>query len=254
MKILRFSCLFFLFIPPSSVYGEEDWTKASSVKVIQVGVGKNGVGSGTIIGVDKDGYDVITCCHVVCVWGTHQVQINGQPWDEPIGTTWVEPQDGKRYAAEVRAYHKNCDLALLRVKDKQAKVGFSPIAMKETYEGTEVTKCGYPGGGQRHIQRSRGMGKRRGPWSFGNVEWDTVITSVASQSGDSGGGLFRDKDHQLVGVVWGAANLGDGWKLCAVPVDEIQTFLKRSNWKPKEVEKKSEALKMPQLYTPIKGK
>jgi hypothetical protein len=63
------------------------------------------------------------------------------------------------------------------------------------------------------------------------AEAESVVASVASESGDSGGGLFGTKDHCLIGVVWGKAQLEGEWRLCAVPLKEIHTFLKEAEWK-----------------------
>lgn len=57
---------------------KEDWTAASSVRVMQTVQGRNGMGSGTVIGVDKDGYDVLTCCHVILAWGRAPKRVNGE--------------------------------------------------------------------------------------------------------------------------------------------------------------------------------
>lgn len=151
-----------------------------------------------------------------------------------MGETKVKPVGGKWVPAEILAYHKNCDLALLRVRDKHATVKACPLAKSESYDGTAVTKCGYPGEGARHVQSSTCMGTRQGTWSYGAVISTTAVSSVPSRSGDSGGGLFRDEDHALVGVVWGKANLDNTWRLCAVPVEDIQTFLTGADWKTRD--------------------
>lgn len=235
MRSMRIAGLvvFLFFVSP--LYAEDDWTKPSSVQILQTSQGRNGLGSGTVIGVDKDGYDVLTCSHVILVFGFAPEYINGEAWDAPVGETKVKPVGGVWQKARVVAYHRNCDLALLRVKDKKTKVKASPLASKVNYQGMEVTKCGYPGNAGRHTQISTCLGKRSGLSSYHLIpDATSVITSVASRSGDSGGGLFCNKDHCLVGVVWGKAELEGEWRLCAVPLSEIREFLKGAEWKQPE--------------------
>lgn len=223
----------FLFVVP--LQAAEDWTKDSSVQVMQTYQGRNGMGSGTVIGVDDTGYDVLTCSHVILVWGIYSQYIGDEAWDAPIGETKVKPVGGTWKSAKVLAYHRNCDLALLHIKEKNPKVKASHIATKVDYRNLEVIKCGYPGQRGRHTQVSTCLGKRTGLSSYHLVpEATSVITSVASESDDSGGGLFCNKEHCLVGVVWGKAQLEGEWRLCAVPLKEIQTFLEGAEWKMKD--------------------
>ena len=230
MRIVGLGIFFFVFT--SYLQAADDWTKESSVQVLQSSQGRNGLGSGTVIGVDTNGYDVLTCAHVILVFGFAEKQEGDGSWDAPIGETKVKPVGGEWQKARVLAYHRNCDLALLRVKDKKPKVKASPLASKVKYHDLEVIKCGYPGQRGRHTQVSTCLGKRSGLSSYHLLaEAESVVASVASESGDSGGGLFGTKDRCLIGVVWGKAQLEGEWRLCAVPLKEIQAFLKEAEWK-----------------------
>jgi hypothetical protein len=207
MKKILFVSVLFLF--PSSLFAEtiEEWTKPSSVRVRKMYGRSADCGSGTVVYTDKKSYLVLTCFHVA------------RP--DKQGTLQVQATDERWLPADIASQWQGHDLALLYVKDPEHKVLASKVADAEDYEnGLQVCKCGYPGAGPRDVR----TGTSRGDKSMGeDTSWVTVNYSLLSRSGDSGGGLFRQRDHALIGVVWGGRE--DLHLACATHVMSIQMMM-----------------------------
>lgn len=205
MKTLHTSVLLIFFFP---IYAgaEEDWTKASSIRITKQYSGYNDCGSGTVIYCDRTGYLVLTCYHVV------------SPNKE--GKLLAREVDGEWKSAEVASRWQRHDLATIYVKDPKHHTRAAAIAKKEDYpEGLKVRKCGYPLAGARHSADGRSTGKMfMGP----DTSWISFTCFLNTRSGDSGGGLFRLSDRKLIGVVWG----GDGSCAFVTRIESIQTLIK----------------------------
>lgn len=159
-------------------------------------------GSGTVIGKDDKGFDVLSCYHVV----------QGDKLK-------IITHDNKVYHARVVKYDKERDLSLIRV-DEKADVEAVEIATEETYKlGTEVTKAGFPGIDSVVVLDGTCTGYSR---DAVNREIIYLVASPIVISGDSGGGLFRKKDKKLIGVIWGGKEDG----LRATRIDDIWKLLK----------------------------
>ena len=168
-------------------------------------------GSGTVIKKTAGAFYVLSCRHVV----EHEGAIGN-------GRLTLITHDGKRYRASVVAHSAQADLSIMKATGA-ADVEAVRVADAEEYTpGTRVIKVGYPGGGPRVVLEGEMC-------NFYNrsVDHPEVISTVAtaqSLSGDSGGGLFRAGDRQLVGVIWGGS--GDG--LRAVRLTDIRTLLRKA--------------------------
>lgn len=138
-------------------------------------------GSGVAIGADI----VATNCHVV-------------DWRHREDVTVTAHADGKTYRAETVALDPAADVALLRVTG----IRFAPVAMADAAEGAEVHLLGY---GRRGVL-ARGAGRiLRAVWGHRTPRGQVPVTlcHVASEPGDSGGGIF-DQQGRLVAINWGA--------------------------------------------------
>lgn len=138
-------------------------------------------GSGVAIAADI----VATNCHVV-------------DWRHRSDATVTLHADGKTYRAETVALDPAADVALLRVSG----VRLVPVAMADAAEGAEVHLLGY---GRRGVL-ARGVGRiLRAMWGRRTPRGQVPVTlcHVASEPGDSGGGIFN-LQGQLVALNWGA--------------------------------------------------
>jgi S1-C subfamily serine protease len=221
--IVSFSCSY-------GCAAEEDWYKSCSVKVLGtvadkypngfIDVKAQGMGSGTVVRVDKVGYDVVTCNHVAPrgVW----VRVLRE------GSGWIEADDLRNWPER--------DLAFIHVPDKEAYKYLKAVIIAERedfVEGTPVVKCGYPGGKRREVT----VGTCSGLYSTKNIDtnWKSAIIKLRVNTGDSGGGLFRKKDRVMVGVVHTSSWEEDGWKqpisgtyrAHVTTVKDVREFLKR---------------------------
>jgi S1-C subfamily serine protease len=173
-------------------------------------------GSGTVVKKEPNKYWVLACAHTVT------------PSEAGTNTLLVTSTDGKKLPGKVVSKDALRDLSLLEVTG-EADVVVAPIAAvgDEDYKPGKATyKCGYPFGANMVI--------RRGHLSDvvnSNRDDPSIISALSSSgavSGDSGGGLFREKKMALIGVVWGGKK-EDGM-LRATRLREIHHFLKAAKF------------------------
>lgn len=160
-------------LPPAIGDAPED----ASVRVHIPGA----AGSGVAIAADI----VATNCHVV-------------DWRHRTDVTVTTHADGKTYRAETVALDPSADVALLRVSG----VRLAPVPIADATEGAEVHLLGY---GRRGVL-ARGAGRiLRAVWGHRTPRGQVPVTlcHVASEPGDSGGGIF-DAQGRLVAINWGA--------------------------------------------------
>jgi S1-C subfamily serine protease len=164
------------------------------------------VGSGAII----EGNMILTNAHVVS--DSTYIQVKKET-------------DPENYDAEILFIAHDCDLALLRVKDKsfyhntiQLELGGIPELM------SKVTTYGYPMGGSR-ISITEGVTSRIeiGEYAHcGNVSFLMIQTDAAINPGNSGGPMIQN--NKIVGVAFQAnansSNIG-----YMIPVPVIKHFL-----------------------------
>lgn len=168
-------------------------------------------GSGTIIKKTDDCFYILSCCHTV----EHQGIIG-------VGELKVHTWDGKILPAKLISYDKKSDLSLIKV-DAKVDVLSVKVANKEDYNKTVIVKSGHPLGGKISVLKGVCIGES---FHSDDPETRSVIGSPESIKGDSGGGLFRDSDSQLVGVVWGCANKN----LHATKIRNIWIFLGKTKY------------------------
>lgn len=194
--------------PPSTLTDKNASTilAKSSVRVIcrQAG-GRTGQGSGTVIRRDKDKFYVLTCSHVA----------------EPAArySQLVVVHGAKAFPAKLLVYCPVRDLALLECQGVTDAVP-ATVAKADSYvAGTPLFRCGYPKAGPRKVVRGRVLPVRA--HAGGHPLVKLLTATPPSISGDSGGGVFRASDGQLIGVNYAsdghtsmtAARLESIWKL-----------------------------------------
>jgi S1-C subfamily serine protease len=172
-------------------------------------------GSGTVVKVAGGKAYVLTCRHVVEEAGA-------------VGSGKVKVAlAGKPLAAKVLGHDRARDLALLEVPNCPPGVAAVKVAAAESFgPALVVWKAGYPRAGPLVVLK----GKPRPvvSWSPDDPAVKFLVASPPAVSGDSGGGVFRESDGALVGVVWGG--LPDG--LRATRVEDVRAFFKRLNFSP----------------------
>lgn len=205
MSIL-FLCLFVCGVQTDSEY----LTKVSTRVIHNVKEKDGGIftasGTGTIIRADKNGFDVLTCAHIF----KHEEGYAS-------GKIRVEIHDESSYRAKLIHYSEATDLALLRVTKTGLNLESAKIGKKESFPSDlRVMRYGYPGG-----QPSFAEGKVL-PVRSRTGQYDSICTTVDSGFGNSGAGLFRKEDRQLVGVMWGSL---ENVSRCT-QLKDVQDFLK----------------------------
>lgn len=154
-------------------------------------------GSGTVVKVEPKRLLVLACDHTVRddVGNRH-------------GRLYVTAADGKRRLAKVLHHNTAADLSVIEVPGESfSGVSAATVAASETYaHDTAVVKAGFPGAGAFHL--SRGFVKPVTSHSTADPSIVNTIATANARSGDSGGGLFREGDMALVGVVWGGREDG----------------------------------------------
>jgi hypothetical protein len=133
-------------------------------------------GSGTVIGMWRQQYLVLTCHHVLVQGGEHTIQ---------TGTF--------RARGTVVADDAQRDLALLAVRSL-SRLETCPLGRQSPQSQSLVHTGGYPRGGPFRAEQAAVAGFRG--------EKDLVL-KFFNRPGESGGGVFQN--GQLVGVVWGHA-------------------------------------------------
>jgi len=149
----------------------------------------------------------------------------------------VEDEQGRvtSLPATVVAVDTGRDLAVLKVAGRFEK----PVIladMESLQPGDAVYKIGYPYVCNKLVVRGHIMGLRvniRIPAEKVNVPNATIVNLLIGP-GDSGGGLFLEKDGRLAGILIGIIELKSGSESpmplrIAVSVDDIKSFLRKNN-------------------------
>lgn len=203
----------------TSQISASDLVIKSSVKtqhVNQVAYGKYDIqsGSGTVIKKDKNKFYVLSCCHIA--------EHNGKVG---TGTLSIITWEKKSYPAKIISYDKERDLSLIEV-DSSSEVRVAKIAEKDNHTpGDKIVKSGYTWGG--NLKMASGVYRNIKSFSERDSSIVSFVSDAYSRSGDSGGGVFREKDLSLVGVIWGGKEDG----LRAMNLENIRKFLSKSNFK-----------------------
>ena len=162
-------------------------------------------GSGCII----KGNRVLTSAHVIADSTFIQVKRAGE---------------AKKYTAEVEIVAHECDLAILKVKDKSFFSGTEPLEIGTLAEiGDEVATYGFPRGGDE-LAFTEGVVSRieHLEYTHSNAKLLSCQIDAAINPGSSGGPVI--KENKIVGVAFEA---GEGENIgYMVPVTVINHFLK----------------------------
>lgn len=171
-------------------------------------------GTGTVIACEDGKSLVLTCAHVVPYAGQTRVCLNGTWYDATFIAAGPQLPGG--------SYEP--DLALLQV---DAELPAVQIALEEPPLGSKL--------------RQWAFGGRRTPWfeqptsksgevalrtsSRWTAVYPTMHSTLPSESGDSGAGVF-DESGELCAVTWGGPPPGE-WivRSSMVPLRSIRTFL-----------------------------
>ncbi len=140
-------------------------------------------GSGCII----SGNRILTNAHLVADSMYIQVQKAG---------------DINKYTAEVTFIAHDCDLALLKVKDREFFKGITPVSIGDIpKEGDDVTAYGFPSGGDK-ISITQGVISRIGirKYSHSKRSLFSIQIDAALNPGNSGGPVL--KNNLLIGVAF----------------------------------------------------
>ncbi|HVW03027.1 MAG TPA: trypsin-like peptidase domain-containing protein [Planctomycetaceae bacterium] len=155
-------------------------------------------GSGTLIGMWRQQYLVLTCHHVLVQGGEHAVQAGSV-----------------RFRATVVADDARRDLALLSVRSLE-QLSTCPLGRQSPRVQSLVHTGGYPAGGAFRAEQAEVAGFRG--------EKDLVLRFF-NRSGESGGGVFQN--GHVVGVVWGHAPASR--TTVATTIEHVWQFLREHN-------------------------
>ena len=168
-------------------------------------------GTGTLIAVEGDWGLILTCGHIFPKTGYPMAKFPGGQW----GHCSV-------VATELNETH---DLALLTISAQSTNLP-RPVELADdaTSTGEQVWQIGYPWHTQGRVHVRTGTLLDRSP-SGGEF----FLYSFVPVSGDSGGGIFRQRDSKLIGVLSASIgpnpqtmNSGDGTGLAG-----IQRFVRK---------------------------
>lgn len=214
IPITQVLSLIFVFIYPSSgqanisgsvvkIYAVYD--KHSYYRPWQMMGQESLSGSGCIMKGDR----ILTNAHVVADSTFIQVKRAGM---------------AKKYTAELEIVAHECDLAILRVKDKSFFTGAEPIEIGELPEvGNTVAAYGFPEGGDE-LAFTEGVVSRveHQKYTHSNAYLLCCQIDAAINPGSSGGPVL--KDNKIVGVAFQAGRGENIGYMVSVPV--INHFLK----------------------------
>ena len=155
-------------------------------------------GSGTVIGMWRQQYLVLTCHHVLVQGGEHTIQTGSF---RARGT--VVADDARR------------DLALLTIRSN-TRLEACPLGRQSPTTQSLVHTGGFPRGGPFRAEQAAVAGFRG--------EKDLVLRFF-NRPGESGGGVFQN--GQLVGVVWGHAPASQ--TTLATTIEHVWQFLREHN-------------------------
>jgi S1-C subfamily serine protease len=164
------------------------------------------VGSGVVI----KGGKILTSAHVVS--DSKYIQVKKE-------------NDPETYDAEIEFIGHDCDLALLKVKDKNFHKNAVELELGDIPElRSKVTTYGYPMGGSR-ISITEGVISRIDIGEYthtGNVSFLMIQTDAAINPGNSGGPVVQN--NKIVGIAFQASVNSDNIGFM-IPVPVIKHFL-----------------------------
>lgn len=172
-----------------------------------------GAGSGVI--VSSDGY-ILTNSHVVCNEDTQKLADN----------ITVRLTNGDEYAAEVKGYDADADIAVLKIDAD----GLTPAVCGNSENlavGEEVVVVGNPLGKLGGTVTNGIVSATEREIQISGVTMTLIQTNAAVNPGNSGGGMFNMKG-ELVGVV-NAKSSGSGIEGLgfAIPVNDAVDIMKQ---------------------------
>lgn len=210
---MKFWSVLFLFLTVSPVFAQCPQCPTGPVgppvtavpsKIVQASVHVSAggwTGSGTVFHV-QDGVGLILTNKHVAPDPRHSYVVTFVSGAR-LKATWVSRSDSD-------------DLACLAISANE-NTPFVPLASESPKRGDKVYQVGYPGG-RRREQEGEVIGFR--------ANWNPVVfvPSVQSDHGDSGSGIFYQKDQTLCGVIWGYTGAGGGKSTCAVELYQVRLF------------------------------
>jgi len=171
------------------------------------------IGSGIIIGKDKNRMWVVTNRHIVdCKYQQDCSQMVNKRISENIK---IRTNDGEMHTVSRVLFEPHLDIAILEIQsdiqNKYDKYDVAFIQYESPQIGEEVFAIGFPTanleGSYTELTTSNGtITKKREIISSEGFAFNVLDSSVNINSGNSGGGLFS-KDNKLIGITtWGGAS------------------------------------------------
>lgn len=135
-----------------------------------------------------------------CIINNNQILTNAHVVTDNTFIQVKKRNDPKKYTAEVIAIAHDCDLALLKVNDKEFFEGIEPLQFGELPDiQDEITVIGYPkGGGKLSITKGIISRVELVPYAQSSRNLMAVQIDAAINNGNSGGAVI--KDNKLVGI------------------------------------------------------
>ena len=134
-----------------------------------------------------------------------------------------------KYVAEVIAIGRECDLALMTVKDPDFWRGIKPIVLAERLPALQdvVTVVGFPVGGD-NLAITQGVTSRIDMQEYvhGCCELLAVQIDAAINPGNSGGPAFNEEEHECVGIAFQSLKDGQTENIgYIIPTEVVNHFL-----------------------------
>lgn len=192
--------------------------------------GKASAGSGFI--VTEDGY-VVTNRHCVVLYSSTNSDTPYNPMENPVGATYnIVFVDDTYVTAELVAYSRDADLALLKIKksyDLSGEVKYDPVTLakstSEIYYGDRLYTIGNPE--DMGLILTELMVSSPGIKLSSEDSFKSIILDGTINHGNSGGALF-DCNGNVVGVVYARVDGAneDAYGIgCGIPLSELVSFL-----------------------------
>jgi len=162
--------------------------------------------------------------------GDHRILTNAHCVDNYAVVKLKKRGDSKKYVADVLAIGRECDLALLTVKDKEFWKGMEPIVLADALPSLqdEVTVVGFPVGGDNQSV-TQGVISRIDMQEYvhGCCELLAVQIDAAINPGNSGGPAFGCFRGECVGIAFQSLKDGQTENIgYIIPTEVVQHFLK----------------------------
>jgi len=173
---------------------EIDNTKVANniLKSSVIVYGKDGMGSGTVIGKTSDSMYILTCYHVVA----DIIEENNEKLQAFIGYSKYKMEGNKYvskgqilYTADIIKASEEKDLAILKINYSDDNLQIATISFIEPIKGDIIYTAGNPLGIERTV--SKGI--------IANIFDEYYMTDGTITYGNSGGGLYNVRG-ELIGV------------------------------------------------------